>query len=198
VPETYHIKEFRSIPDSFFKKQVLVKPVHGHGSRGLHYLNGRSEAETFLPFLKLRQPDSVFQQKIDGIEYTVSVHVSSGGKLIDIIPKRVLLKRGITLDAVTERQRSVIRYCASIVEKLKSRGPFNVQLILDGHQRPFAFEINPRFSTTTVLTSESGFDEIPMAILDSLGQPYKVPRWKEGVRLVRRWENLFQAGVKLR
>lgn len=192
VPKTYHIRDMSKIDAAFLKNKIIAKPICGRGSRGIFYLNSPSEVQSIQPYLLIKQSESIFQECIDGDEYTVSVVVSVSGTLLDVIPKRIINKRGITIEAITERNPYVIEYCKKISELLGVKGAFNVQLILNKENQPYVFEINPRFSTTTVLTSESGFSEIEIALLDVLGEPYDVSVWNENVRLYRKWTNFYE------
>ena len=72
-------------------------------------------------------------------------------------------------------------------------GSFNVQL-KEYNGKIFVFEINPRFSTTLVLSIESGINEIDLNILfyNKKNVEY-IRNFKETI-LVRRWENIFLPG----
>jgi len=56
---------------------------------------------------------------------------------------------------------------------------------------PKIFEINPRISGTSILTTEAGINEIDMMIQywDADSTPFVQPR--EGVHMYRRWESIF-------
>jgi carbamoyl-phosphate synthase large subunit len=116
--------------------------------------------------------------------------VNQAGQVRAVVPKRVICKRGITRIAVTEYSNAIDRVCREVQEKLHANGPFNVQCIIKGGV-PYIFEINPRFSTTTVLTIEAGVDEVGGLIAEAMGEPYEWGDFQNGVTLVRRTEHVF-------
>ena len=70
-------------------------------------------------------------------------------------------------------------------------GTFNVQLkMVDGI--PKIFEINPRLSTTSILTTWAGINEIDLMVQywDEDYAPM-FQDWKEGVHMYRSWESVF-------
>ena len=70
-------------------------------------------------------------------------------------------------------------------------GPFNMQLFLTKGNIPIVFEINPRFSTTSILSMEAGIDEIDLLINNYDSKDVKLNHAKEGVYLYRTWKNNF-------
>jgi carbamoyl-phosphate synthase large subunit len=131
----------------------------------------------------------------------VSVVVWRDGEVQAVVPKEIIVKKGITHLAVSRRNAKIDTLCRTIQHRLRADGPFNVQLRLDektGEALPF--EINPRFSTTISLTIASGIDELEGLIIQALGgrEKYTFGEWKEGVVLLRQTmdefleESLFQ------
>ena len=94
---------------------------------------------------------------------------------------------------MAEKNGGIYGVCKDIVRKMNPCGPFNVQLkVVDGI--PKIFEINPRLSTTSILTTEVGVNEIDLCIKywDADSMPYF--DFKEGLHLYRRWESIFYEG----
>ncbi|MDP4840375.1 MAG: ATP-grasp domain-containing protein [Alphaproteobacteria bacterium] len=150
---------------------VIVKPKLGRGSKGVCLINNQSELEKFISTNCEKLEHFVIQEKIEGEEYTVSVVVNANNDLVSIVPKRILEKKGITNNAVTDFNQKIHDICEKITWNLKPKSPYNVQLILDNkNQEPYVFEINPRFSTTVTLTILAGIDEI-MAPINFLINP---------------------------
>jgi carbamoyl-phosphate synthase large subunit len=168
----------------------IVKPIFGRGSRGFCKIENPAQYDAYLT-LENRSPYSVLRQEyLVGPEYTVSVVVNNKNQLMAIVPKLVQEKRGITIRAVTEKNDAIHRVCEEIVQKMHPCGTFNVQLkMMDGV--PKIFEINPRLSTTSILTTEAGINEIDLMIKywDADSTPFF--QFKEGIHLYRRWENIF-------
>lgn len=169
---------------------VFLKPNIGRGSRGIKKINNHKEFEAYFELEDYTKDEVLVQPFIGGDEYTVSVTVNNLNKLIAIVPKRVYIKKGITKHAQSIKDDKIEKVCRKIVEVLKPKGSFNVQLKVY-HDAIYIFEINPRYSTTLVLSIESGINEIDFNIsyYDEENVP-EVSRFEEKT-LIRRWENIF-------
>jgi len=170
---------------------AIMKPISGEGSRQLHMVRTPEQLEAYLTLYEKEFGDVLVQPYIDGVEYTVSVVVNNRNKLIGIVPKRVIEKKGITRAAVSEHHEGIEKVCADIVEKYNPRGPFNAQLkFFEG--KVYIFEINPRLSTTSVLSDKAFGNEVELYVkyydADDISDP---PLLKEGILLYRYDANLF-------
>lgn len=184
--KTWKVPEFKG--EMF---PIFVKPRVGRGSRGGRKIMSSEELSAYFRVEPYSPADVIVQEYLEGDEYTVSVVVNNQNRPMAIVPKKIILKKGITQQAVTEKNKLIEETCRKIVEKLQPAGPFNVQLrIVKGKLK--IFEINPRFSTTTVLTCEAGVNEFELWIdnYDCNSVKY-VDTWKEGLYLYRRWESCF-------
>jgi carbamoyl-phosphate synthase large subunit len=170
---------------------LFVKPRTSRGSRGTYRVETPEELRAAVVLGRLHPKDVLIQEFLNGTEYTVSVVVDNANRLLAIVPKRVIVKKGITLHAVTEKNSLITDVCKRMVEKLRPCGPCNVQLKIDRGTVKI-FEVNPRFSTTSVLTCEAGVDEFSLCIesFNKKGVRYS-NSFKEGLFLYRRWENCF-------
>ena len=181
---------FKKIQD--VKYPAIVKPIYGRGSRGVHIVNNTAELKGYFGLYSKKFSDVVVQKHISGVEYTVSVIVNNMNAMIGIVPKKVIYKRGITRAAVTEDNPSIEKICRKIVELWQPRGPFNVQLMLYKN-KVYIFEINPRLSTTSVLTDRAFGNEVELFIKyynkTSINKP---PTLKVPVFLYRYEENIFK------
>jgi carbamoyl-phosphate synthase large subunit len=172
----------------------VVKPRTGRGSRGLGIVADVGSLNEFLTTSDYAYDRLLLQEYVDGIEYTVSVVVWRDGVVQSVVPKEIVLKRGITQIAVTRRIDRIDAICKAVQQRLRGDGPFNVQLRLDrATGEPRIFEINPRFSTTVSLTTAAGVDEVG----DTLRQALNIDRagdsqkWREGMVLLRRTLDSF-------
>lgn len=176
------------------RKQInspkIVKPRVGRGSRNVLVINSEDELESYLTLFKM-SPDSVLvQEKLVGQEFTVSVVVDKAGRVLAVVPKEIIKKRGITISAVTRRSKKIMDLAIEIQNKMSANGPFNMQLILTEEGVPVIFEINPRYSTTIALTIAAGVDELTMLIEDAT--PAKgLASFKSGLVMSRYHEQLY-------
>lgn len=185
--KTWLGSEFR--PKSGFP--VFVKPRMSRGSRGAQRIDRADAYNAYFSLFPYSKDNVIVQELLEGVEYTVSVVVNNFNHLIAIVPKRVLVKKGITLHAVTEKNKIIETTCRNIVATLQPHGPFNVQLQLASGKVKI-FEINPRFSTTTVLTCRAGINEFELCIeLYGKKKVRFLESFREHVFLYRRWENCF-------
>ncbi len=176
---------------SKIKYPVIVKPIFGRGSRGVHVVENPSQLKGYLKLYNKKFKDVLVQRKVEGEEYTVSVIVNNLNKMIGIVPKRVILKRGITRIAVSERNNVINKVCEEITRKMNPCGPFNVQLILEKGKAKI-FEINPRLSTTSVLTDKAFGNEVELFIKYFNKTKINLKReLKKDIYLYRYEENVF-------
>ncbi len=188
VPKTALAAEWTDAPEA----PVVVKPRSGRGSRGVSVCTSPEELGGLLTESGYASEDLIVQERVPGQEFTVSVVVWRDGGVQAVVPKEVVLKRGVTKFAVTRRNRRVIEVCRAVQEELRADGPFNVQLSLDAAGEPRIFEINPRFSSTAPLTVAAGVDEIAGLLGQAVADgPRLRDEWREGVVMVRRWADEF-------
>lgn len=170
---------------------AIMKPVFGRGSRQVHTVQTPEQLDGYLKLYDKTFDEVLVQPCIEGVEYTVSVIVNNRNALIGIVPKKIIEKKGITRAAVAEQNERITALCTDIVAKYKPGGPFNVQLKM-WNDTPYVFEINPRLSTTSVLTSKAFGNEVELYLRyydqDIITDP---PTFKEGVRLFRYDENIL-------
>lgn len=191
-PKTIKLNEVKT--DEIIDFPIILKPRTGRGSRGVFVIKNINEFEEISSSI-INKESYILQKCLEGNEYTVSVVVSKSGKLLSIVPKRIISKQGITKAGITEKNDLINELCKKIVDKLNPRGPFNVQLIIDNNI-PKIFEINPRFSTTVALTIESGVNEVDMLIRDALGEDVNENfNFEEGKIILRYTGQIFPKNI---
>lgn len=169
---------------------IFVKPISGRGSRGARKIKSSEELKAYFLLENYEPNEIMVQDFVNGVEYTVSVTVNNKNQIIAIVPKRIIQKKGITQKAVTEKSSVIDVLCRKIVKNFRPMGPFNVQLILNS-TGAHVFEINPRFSTTSLLTCEAGVNEFDKCIELLNKKRVKEMGFREGVHIFRRWESQF-------
>lgn len=170
VPKTWLATDTNKV-----RYPAIIKPRSGRGSRGLAYLRQVSDLEEYLMKAHGSPQEYIAQEQIEGREFTVSVVVGLGGPLLAVVPKEVIIKRGITLVGVTRDVPEIESMCRQIQDRLRADGPFNVQLIMKDDGVPYVTEINPRYSTTVALTIAAGVHEVDLVIRNAEGEQTSSP-----------------------
>lgn len=172
---------------------IFVKPRVGRGSRGISKISSYEQLDGYLKLNNALSPDQIMvQENVEGQEYTVGVLINKENQLLSICSKKVIEKKGITISAVTETNPLINSVVQEIVDQYAPCGPMNVQLFVTPDQEIKVFEINPRFSTTTVLSLRAGVDKISLYLENLHNQLPDGPVFpKEDIFLHRRWESIF-------
>ena len=170
----------------------FVKPISGRGSRGIKKIENIEKLNAYYLLEGYEQSDILIQPLLCGTEYTVGVLTNNLNDFISISCKKIIRKKGITQIAVTENNDIIESVAIKIIEQMKPCGPFNIQLMLTPENEVKIFEINPRFSTTTILEVEGGINPVSLYI-ENFGNTYADGILKPATNLVihRRWENVF-------
>jgi carbamoyl-phosphate synthase large subunit len=171
---------------------IFIKPISGRGSRGIMKINDQNQLDAYYQLDGYTPDQILIQPLLTGIEYTVGVLANNLNDLISISSKKIIKKKGITQIAVTENNAAIDAVVEKIVKVFNPCGPFNVQLIITPLNEIKIFEINPRFSTTTILEIEGGTNPVKAYINNynkSCTSLFMTP--VEGLYLHRRWENIF-------
>jgi carbamoyl-phosphate synthase large subunit len=155
---------------------LVGKPTENSGgSKGVALLADEKEVCTFLA--ENARTKIVIQEYVGSpeSEYTVGVLIDADGELIDSIVlhrKLVGLSLGLSrvIDGRTymlstgysqgtiETHPRVAEVCEALAKEIGIRGPANIQLRLDDDEAKI-FEVHPRFSGTTSIRAECGFNE---------------------------------------
>lgn len=190
--KTYELKDYRGE----FGYPIILKPRVGRGSRGVYIVKNLNEYKNILKKIKNKK-NIIVQKKTYGDEYTVSVIVNNKNNDYKIIPKKIILKKSYTRKAITEKNNFVIKKCEDIIKSFNPCGPFNVQCIAN-KENVEIFEINPRLSTSSTLTTASGINEINSLIKKKLDNSFSIKKlkWKEGVELNRTQSDSFKYPLK--
>lgn len=184
---TYVIDDFLQSP--IFP--AIIKPIEGRGSRGVQLINSTYELEDYLRETPYQKNELLVQKYIEGVEFTVGVLANNLNNLISISSRKILQKKGITIRAINSQHPAIIESVNKISEIFNASGPYNVQLML-ANDVVYIFEINPRFSTTLVMSYASGISEIEL-FLEFLNKSYdeKIRVPNDGLTLHRNWNNNF-------
>ncbi|MBI2644505.1 MAG: ATP-grasp domain-containing protein [Candidatus Wildermuthbacteria bacterium] len=207
VPQSYLITEEQQI-DEIGLFPVVIKPIRGGGSSVNAFLaQDKPELEFFVRYLLKQGAVPVAQEYVGSPkeEYTTGVlHTLDGNFLGSIALRRQILSGLSSKIRIKNRTqhpyfdtlaissgysqglvgdyRSVRDYAERISQALHSTGPLNVQC-RKTEKGIYTFEINPRFSGTTVMRAMVGFNEPDILIRHHiLGEKIELPiPYKTGI-----------------
>jgi carbamoyl-phosphate synthase large subunit len=189
---------------------LIAKPSVGTGgSRGLSILMDQSELDRYLAQVNpMTQPMLQPYLGSPEEEYTVGVLSTPSGQLIDTIIMRRKLMGLSLLDArQSPTQRVAIStgysqgffvedeevriFCENLSIALDSRGPLNLQLRRHAGKL-YVFEIHPRFSGTTTMRADAGFNEPDILLRHQLfGETFGRLGHQTNVAVIRAFEHVL-------
>jgi carbamoyl-phosphate synthase large subunit len=123
-------------------------------------------------------------------EYTVGVYITRDRSFKQTFVLKRELKFGLSYKGEVVVNEQISDYCLTVCSTLGMYYSTNVQLrIINGE--PYAFEINPRLSSTTSVRAHFGFNEPEMIIWELF---YNMSEYKCEVRtgkFMRYWEEVY-------
>lgn len=158
-PKTIRYPEDKDKISSFIEDvgfPFIAKPRHGKGSEDIHLVNDL----LYFNQVVSEKKDIILQQFLpdEQNEFTVGVCCGANGKVLSSIALKRQLQDGITMTAISDDFKDITDYCEKVAKALKPYGPCNFQLrIWNG--KPYIFEINPRFSSSTGMRTLLGVNE---------------------------------------
>ena len=174
----------------------ILKSRTGTSSRNVFLIEKIKDLISFFHFVK--RP--ILQEHIGSLkndfetEYTCSFFTAKDRKIIGpFIAKRKILNGTSWITEVME-DKKISDLIMRIAKLIDNKGSFNIQL-RKSRRGPIPFEFNPRFSGTTSIRSNHGFNEPEMFIKSFFqNKPLKKPIIKKGICL-RYIEEIFLDGI---
>lgn len=159
APITYPAEIERDL--NAVKYPVVMKPLDGMGSEGVHIINDEEE----LLFYSKRTSGYIVQECLKGKEYTIDILCDDNGRIVYLVPRERLEVRGgevsksrIVFNPVVEE------LCRKVMESLGKEGyivgPFTLQCFLADDNIARMLEINPRFGGGVPLSFAGGADYV--------------------------------------
>jgi len=186
-PKSYLYEEIKN--NENIKYPILCKPIFGKGGIGIFLANNINEIEIQVK----NSSDYLFQEYIEGIEYTIDALNDLEGNVLSLIPrKRVLVKGGESILSITEKNETLLNYAKIISEKIGFIGHINIQCIMK-EKIPYFIEINPRFGGASNLAFKAGMDS-PYKIMQMLNGEKVSPfigEFKENFMMLRYTQDFF-------
>ncbi len=195
---------------SLFDFPMIIKPTTGTGgSKGVSLCSTEVEMQTILNNLPSNSGYCI--QPVIGSEdeeYTVGVLSDKDGKLIDsIVMKRKLIglslldtkKVGETNFSISTgysqgffiRYKFIQDFCEQLALAIHSTGPLNIQLRIHKNEI-YVFEIHPRFSGTTTMRADVGFNEPDILLRNHLfDEKFERLPYSSDVAVIRAFEHVI-------
>lgn len=169
---------------------LVVKPRRGWGQRGFAVVADAARLDAHLAELRGRQWDGAIQEFIGEAagEFTTSVMVATDGEILGSIAMKRRLEKGSTremeIDDFPEIRDQIERLAKTLFRVTGAVGPMNFQgRVRDGQFH--VFEINARFSTTNVVRTAAGFNEVDILVRNFLtGEKQKISNYRPGVAVM--------------
>lgn len=142
---------------------IIAKPRHGKSASGIYVIHNEREAKKYSNL-----EGYVLEEYIGDSdkEYTVGCYLSRDKRNVYIIAMHRLLKNGTTVWAKTVHDPVIEEEAKKICLKYKPNGPLNIQMRMSNDNKPICFELNVRFSGTTAIRANFGFEDVKAQILE--------------------------------
>ncbi len=195
-----HPKTFRCFNEKDLKKiskklkfPVYIKPSIGTSSKNTFFCKNLNQLKSYFKIINkpvIQEFIGSGKKSINNNEYTCSYFFDrEGNKLGPFIAKRNL-KFGTSWEIEIIKSKKIKKLMESICKNLSVRGSINIQFKEKG-TKIYPLEINPRFSGTTSIRANFGFNEPEMFILNYfLNKKIKKIKVKHG-KVYRYIEEVF-------
>ena len=164
------------------KYPLFAKLDNSSLSVGAKKVNSFKEAKELLELNK----NYIFQEFIEGVEYTCDVFIDKKGEVISIVPReRIEVRAGEVNKARSCKDREIIDEIKKLVPYLKGAyGTLTIQLFKN--EKIYFIEINPRFGGGYPLSYLAGADFAKYLIDDYLGRELKYSEdWQDNLIMLR-------------
>jgi carbamoyl-phosphate synthase large subunit len=147
---------------------LIVKPLNGRSSEGLHRVADRTELKSVLSCIPedgegcSGRKDYIIQPMIRGNIITVDIVRDTFGSCV-AIPREELLRtqNGAGLSVRVFRNRGLERTCMRLAEELNVTGCVNMEFIFEeGSGILWFLECNPHFSGGTAFSCKYGYNTV--------------------------------------
>jgi carbamoyl-phosphate synthase large subunit len=192
TPKVYQLDE---ITDANFP--LILKPDTGSSSIGLHYVKTRKE----LDFLANYVEGAIFQELIQGEEYTIDTLLDFNGKAISIVPRlRLETRAGEISKGITTKNPRLIAAAKYVAESLPGAiGCITLQCFLRPNGEIVFIEINPRFGGGYPLSYRAGAD-FPNWLFQLCRGEYPrvaIDEWEDDLAMLRYDDAIFVKASEL-
>lgn len=185
-----YLPEDRDRAVAEFGFPLVVKPRRGWGQRGFAVVNDPGQLDHQLARLRQLEWPGIIQEYIaeSAGEFTTSVMVATDGEILGSIAMKRRLEKGSTREMeiadFPEVRKQIEALATTLFNTTGAIGPMNFQgRVRDG--KFYVFEINARFSTTNVVRTAAGFNEVDILVRNFLtGEKQKISNYRPGVAVM--------------
>jgi carbamoyl-phosphate synthase large subunit len=170
---------------------LFAKPNTASGTTGARQINDKEDWE----YMKSKYPNLLYQEFVQGPEYTIDILCDHKSNLIVGSPRlRLATKSGQSVKGKTVDEPTLVKLCAQLCKAVGIVGPCNIQFIQRDDEFVF-IELNPRYAAGgLMLTVHAGANLPVLALKLMLGQAVTPAAIRPGVTMLRFWEEIFVTG----
>lgn len=182
----YNLPFTTADPDKVKSFPVIAKPRFGKGSRNVIKVNNEAD----LRYIASNFGNTIFQEFLPGVEYTIDVLSDMNKKPIISVPRiRLQTKAGISTKGRIIRDADLETTCMNIAREIGIRGPSCIQMKESSEEQLKLIEINSRLGGGTIFSTLAGAN-IPSLILEMLSGTYIDPPRVSEITVVRYYEEI--------
>lgn len=182
----YNLPFTTADPDKVKSFPVIAKPRFGKGSRNVIKVNNEAD----LRYIASNFGNTIFQEFLPGVEYTIDVLSDMNKKPIIAVPRiRLQTKAGISTKGRIIRDADLETTCMNMAREIGIRGPSCIQMKESSEEQLKLIEINSRLGGGTIFSTLAGAN-IPSMILEMLSGTYIDPPRVSEVTVVRYYEEI--------
>ena len=183
-PRTFLLAESEP-PDIF---PLIAKERKGEGGKNQSIIENQRD----LDYCMEKYPNHIFQEFIQGKEFSVDLFADVNGVPKLIIPRdRLSVRGGEVMTSRIDMNKSIIVSVEALSRRLGLTGPCTMQGIQDKNGKFFFTDLNLRFGSGSVHTIAAG-GNIPLMIYQEMaGQDFLNPSIQDKSIMTRYLENIF-------
>lgn len=190
-------------------KPICIKIKDGSGSRGIRLIDPlKSRYDIFAGekpnsfyttyedmYSVLKEaapfPELMVMELLPGLEYSVDLLADHGKTLYIVGRESNVINASIPQEATLAYNEEAYEISKSIVESLKLDGNVDLDFRFDDTGRPKLMEINPRLAATLSVIAAGGVNLLYLRVKQLLGEELPEANPIYGVKLKRRYHELF-------
>jgi carbamoyl-phosphate synthase large subunit len=182
----YNLPFTTADPDKVKSFPVIAKPRFGKGSRNVIKVNNEAD----LRYIASNFGNTIFQEFLPGVEFTIDVLSDMNKKPIISVPRiRLQTKAGISTKGRIIRDADLETTCMNMAREIGIRGPSCIQMKESSEEQLKLIEINSRLGGGTIFSTLAGAN-IPSMILEMLSGTYIDPPRVSEITVVRYYEEI--------